>query len=395
MRRVLIAVGVVVAAATAYAGYAVASSSSDPAAMCDPPSYDGTNLTLHCVVPQVTNTATVTQTDTATETATVTATETQTQTETATVTQTVPGPTITQTATVTVPPPPPDPRTTAGVQPGHTLTTITTSPYVVTGPISDKHFTGDLYVAGTGGYTISNVQVDGTVIVANDYGHNGYVSDVTLSHVDLRVLNTIGFIGLTIDAANIHGAVNAAMTQIFDYSVNGPHTRETIPARHLTISNSWFHGLGSFTNAAHTETVHTSGVQGARIFNNYFDITAPDSNTVNHVSANFFEEPQLYQTYDQDFLIYGNTFVNGGYYLASIEPTGASAVCNNRFESTAADPLFDGTPERVNMDPKLSSRAPTGGFPAVYQSGNTLNGQPVVFATGAGSPPAAPPECAQ
>jgi len=108
VKRVLIALTAVAAVAAGYAGYAIADSSSDPAATCDPPSYDGTNLTLHCVVPQTSVTST--------ETATVTQTETATETITATETQTVPGPTttVTETQTVTVtptptatPPPPP------------------------------------------------------------------------------------------------------------------------------------------------------------------------------------------------------------------------------------------------------------------------------------------------
>ena len=300
-------------------------------------------------------------------------------------------PTTTAPPTTTEPPPPGDPRLTAGIQPGHTLTTISGN-YNATGSLTDKHITGEMDV-GCSNCTFTNVQVDGIVIVSGNRSANQVLSNITFQHTDLQAIYTYGFDGLTLDNTNVHGAKNESMSQFFDYSNNGGGTAETIPARNLVISNSWWHGFQSWSNGAHTQTIHTSGVVGARVFNNYFDATVPDANTLNYVSANFFEEPQLYQTYDKDFLIYGNTFVNGGYYLVSIEPTGVSAACDNKFESTSADPHFDGTWHSVNYDPKTSGRAPAGGFPAVWESGNTLNGVAGVFETGAAGTPVKPAEC--
>jgi len=288
--------------------------------------------------------------------------------------------------------PRPDPRTIAGIQPGHSLTTIN-GDYNANTSISDLNITGNLIVYGDN-MTVSNVQVGGDISIGNNYGAGGWVTNVTLSHVDCQSILTFGFDTLTVDQTKVHGATNKTMSQFFDYSYNGVGTLTTSIARKLVLTNCWFYGFGSWSNAAHAECIHTSGIQGAVFFNNYFDATVPDVNTLQYVSANFFMEPQLYVTYDKDFLICSNTFVNGGFYLASIEPTGKSWVCNNTFLSDANDPNFIGGAAGVNTDPKTSNRAPAGGFPAFYQNGNTLNGVPITMANGVGGlPDSAPGEC--
>ncbi len=292
-------------------------------------------------------------------------------------------------------PTPGDPRTTAGIQPGHTLTTYNGS-YAATDNqnVHDLHVTGDFQVFGNN-VTVTNVQVDGIFLISGDRGQLKYPINTLIIHSQAKGIFTNGFDTLTVDGLNITGTKNASMSQFFDFSQfgGGGGSMEDIPAKNLVLKNSWFHNYLAQdpANNAHMQAIHTSGVQGAQFFNNYFDVTVPDQWTADHISANFFEEPQLYQVYDKDFLIYGNTFVNGGYYITSIEPTGTSAVCDNKFEYTPGFNHFQGG--QPNTDPKQSGRAPAGGFPAFYQSGNTLNGSPMTLANGAGTPPAKPAVC--
>ena len=269
-----------------------------------------------------------------------------------------------------------DVRSSAGIQPGHVLRTVS-GDVDVSSSISDEHITGNMYVNGSN-LSITNVRVDGIVIV-NSARRTPPPTNVRLVHVDLQAIYTYGFDGLTVDSANVHGAKNESMSQFFDYGSGGPGSAETIPARNLVMTNSWWHDQQPSTNQAHLQCIHTSGVQGAVFRNNRFELIAPDQNTLTYVSAIFFEEPQLYRTYDKDFTIDRNIFIGGSYYLVSIEPTGTSSVTNNQFSAGPNNPRFTGS---VNTDPKSSGRAPTGGFPRFTDSGNTLDGKPITLANG-------------
>jgi len=253
MRRVLVALTVAAVAAAGYAGYAVAASSSDLSASCDPPSYDGMNLNLHCVVPQAT--ATVTQTDTTTETATVTetatatvtTTETQTQTETATVTQ-----------TVTAPPAP-------WTAPGQAMNAVNTG-YVGDGVTADEltPVPGTVtYDSTFNGQTITRKAYTGRVNVT---GSNITIKDCSLT---FGGLNSIGF--------NLRGNNDTI-----------DHCTITAPPGQSLYEPIWLFGDHNFATAndiSRGENLLTTYGTNAVITRNYLHDVALDSNPADHADG--------------------------------------------------------------------------------------------------------------
>src|SRR5215471_17683560 len=265
MRRVLVALTVAAVAAAGYAGYAVAASSSDPSASCDPPSYDGTNLTLHCVVPQ--------QTVTSTETDTVTATTTETATE----TQTVPGPTatVTPTPTTTTPPPPPPPGTFA---PGESLNATNTG-YAADGVTASQLTPQGAITYGTAfnGQTITLKAYTGTVYIS---GSHITIKDCSLTNGGL---NAVGF--------EMHGSYNtvqnctitspAGQSMYEPVWVFGDHNTVdgvnisrgenalTTYGTNVTIRNSWLHDTSLASQPSdHPDSIEVYGGGNVLILNN-------------------------------------------------------------------------------------------------------------------------------
>ena len=258
MKRALIAAVSVAAVAAGVAGIAIADSAgSDPSATCDPPSYDGTSLSLHCTVPQVTNT--VTQTDTATVT------------ETATATETVPGPTstVTETQTVTVTPTPTQPPPPVFFAPGQAMNATNTG-YAgdgltaadltpVTGPVT--------YGTAFNGQTITGKAYSNTVTVT---GSNITIRDCSLTYGGL---DTFGFrlagSNNRVDHCTITSPAGQSMYEpvFFNPGSNGNSATYNNISRgaqaittygvNVTIANNYTHD----TSTASDSTQHPDGIE--------------------------------------------------------------------------------------------------------------------------------------
>jgi len=168
-RPAVAAAALAAAAAVGIVAYvAGASAATSVAASCSSPSYDGTNFSISCVVPQVTSTVTSTVTVTSPgPTVTVTA------------TATTPSPSPTPSATTTTPPPPaafPN-ATNTGVPAGTTLATYSGSLNLGCGTVLVGYkITGDIEITGGNGttsastpcVTIQDSLIVGTVHTAGD-----------------------------------------------------------------------------------------------------------------------------------------------------------------------------------------------------------------------------------
>jgi hypothetical protein len=258
MRRALIAVGVIVAAAVAYAGYAVASSSSDPSASCDPPSYDGTNLNLHCTIPQVTNT--VTETDTATVT------ETATETQTVTATETVPGPTstVTETQTVTVTPtPPPPPPPPAFFAPGEAMNATNTG------------YAGD-------GLTAADLTPQGSITYGSAYNGQTITRKAYTGEVDITGT------GITVkDCSLTNGGKDTFGINIFGVNDRVDHCTITSPAGQSMYEPVFFQpgsngGQATYNNISRGAQAMTTYGANVTFANNYTHDTSIASDNTQH-----------------------------------------------------------------------------------------------------------------
>lgn len=364
-------VGVGVAAALAATLVATSSSGTaavDQAVACASPSYDGTNLTIACVVPQSTTTVT------STVTSTVTATPSSSVSPTPTPSDTTPTPTPTVTSTSN--------PANAGTIPGVALSTVSGNVQLSASNQTyvNKHITGSLYITGSN-ITVSNVKVDG-VIQINMTPNGGYNSPVpagiVLSHVAAAGVFTLGFNGLTLNAVDLSGTLNAPHMQAFCYYDS--NTQITYPASNLLIENSHFHGFQSSTTDAHLENLHLGCVSGALITNNVFDATMPDSNTLGHTTASITLEAALFGLFNSNVVISNNTVIGGSYFQLYFVASGTTnAVTGNTFQS-GKDSLFGS----VQYPPSAygPTQLPPGGYVKFTQSGNTLNGSPVTLPGG-------------
>ena len=292
-----------VVAASALTGVAMSAGSSDPAASCAPPSYDGATLSLTCTVPQATTTETATETQTVTETATTP--ETATVTATATVTETVtPTPTPTPTPPTTTPPPPtswPD-ATNTGVPAGTVLTvvnggvTISTANTVVSG----KDIRGCVEVKAPG-VVIKNSLIacgNSTVVASYDGVYDGPGLTIQDSEIDCKRTggSGIGDTKVTALRVNVHGC---------------QHGFDTDEA--FTIRDSYIHDLYQCGSC------HTDGVTEA--FGHY----QMDANGV-------FTRPLVLLDESDNLLVQHNTFldVTGGVF-------GTAAYMSNTSNGPAVD----------------------------------------------------------
>lgn len=209
-------------------------------ASCASPSYDGTNFSISCTIPQATTTATVTTTTTATVT---------------------PSPTTTSpSSTSTTPTPTPSgfpSAATTGVPDGVTLTAYT-GPLTITKcgvVISNATINGSISVAvGNGTHsastpcvTITNSKINGVVGTASSTGADG---PLVLNHVEVSAptnsnVQAVALSNFYLDSVNVHGGANGGV-ECYGY---------------CSISNSWIH---DFYNAGstHYDGIISNGTSG-------------------------------------------------------------------------------------------------------------------------------------
>jgi len=204
---------------------------------------------------------------------------------------------------------------------------------------------------------------------------NPVPSNITLQHVDFKDIYSYGFDGLTINQSNSHGAKNGPNAQLFDY-----RNSVYFPAANLIITNSWFHSPASSTTDAHIETLHLGGISNITIRNNILDERAPDARTLGYTTSVLnIGGYELYGMPSSNVIIDNNRIFGGGYFQLYIVATGDSAVTNNAFVSTG-NAHFAG----IQYPPSAYSLSslPGGKYMKFAQSGNTLDGNPVVLPGG-------------
>jgi len=348
VKRVLIALAAAAVVAAGYAGYAVASSSSDPTASCDPPSYDGTNLNLHCVVPQSTVTTTETNTVTQTATETVTATETQTQP--------VPGPTttVTETQTVTVTPTPTTtpPPATVNCAPnpsacGYPDASNTGAAGTLT-PVPAGASSGPGWHWDTRGW----VTIDGAGAVFDGYAVNG---DVDIAAANVTVSNSKVIGGGEFGVALIHttnatithctiagtnassGRVNAAVKDVYGDSTGMEITGNNIywfstgvQFNNGLIADNYIHDPGFITGDHNNGTTSNAGSPNLLTIrhNTIFNPGQTDA-------VSLFEDfgAQHNALVDNNLLAGGSYTIYGG-ANAGGQPTSNIKITNNRIAQT-------------------------------------------------------------
>jgi hypothetical protein len=263
-----------VAAGALFTVNAAGSTTTDPAASCASPSYDGTTLSLTCTVPQATATVTTSETQTITETATTT--QTATETQTATTTVTAPGPTVTvtpsptptptptpsPTPTTSAPPPPltfPD-ATNTGV-PAGTVLHACASPITASGTYDGCQF-GSLQIR-TGGVTITRSLIGGQVTGVNESLFGAVIRDSTIACGCLSTTNSstpvaIQYNNFTLTRVNLYGSGHGVAM-----------------GSNVTVEDSWIHGLGGNT-LAHKDGIYVGDGTNSVIRHNNIDCNDGD-----------------------------------------------------------------------------------------------------------------------
>lgn len=244
--------------------------------------------------------------------------------------------------------------------------------YLIEAPnvtVTGMHITGNLRINGPArNVAVSDVRVDGEIDVNSDTPSQGGVGivpkDVVIRHTSAHGLYTSGFDGLTLDGVEIATVKGGGtLAQIARYQ----NDEYEWPASHLTILNSWFHGLTTPGPDAHLEAIHLMGISTFTLRNTVFDATAPDQATFLDTTQCLTMETAFGGVVSSNGTVDGNSFYGGGYYQVGFYMSGASSVTNNRFHSYVSP---DGSIKGKVQYP------PPDGAPTPRYSGNTLDGRP-------------------
>jgi hypothetical protein len=275
----------------------------------------------------------------------------------------------------------PDPRS-AGVVTGSTLTPVNGNVSLTNSNVtySNASISGSLYITGDN-VTVTNVKVAGDVMINNTpLGGVKYPvpSNIKLNNVTATSVFTVGFNGLTLNAVNLSYPRNAPQAQMYCYYDS---TKKLMyPASNLVIENSWMHGFLPSTNSAHLENLHMACVHGATITNNEFDLFAPDTNTLDHMTANVTLDAEQFGAWNSNVVMRSNRIRGGSYYQLYFCSSGTTNEVSNNYFNSKNNPIFAG----IQFPPSgySASTLPNGTYTKFVDSGNKLNGTAVTLPGG-------------